>query len=105
MKYIVTEQQLTNTVKRLNKEKAHRGKLSDVIEELVLSHFKRPVCDVAAMYIHGYDNYIVLILTPDYYGDATTTEITSNIENYIGVGANVIIKQSQDCEDYDSENQ
>ena len=52
----------------------------------------------AAIYVPGYDNYIVLILTPDYYGDATTTKITSNIENYIGVSADVIITQSQNCD-------
>jgi hypothetical protein len=98
MKYIITEQQLSTAVKKFKKDDVDRGKLGHIIEKIVLNYFERPVCDVAAIYVPGYDNYIVLILTPDYYGDATTTKITSNIENYIGVSANVIITQSQNCD-------
>ena len=105
MKYIINEEQLTNIVKRFKKDNINRGKLGHIIEKLVLNYFERPVCDVAAIYIPGYDNYIVLVLTPDYYGDETTTKITRNIENYIGVGVNIVITQSQNCEDYDGENQ
>lgn len=98
MKYIISEEQLTNVVKKFKKDDVDRGKLGHIIEKIVLNYFERPVCDVAAIYVPGYDNYIVLILTPDYYGDATTTKITSNIENYIGVSADVIITQSQNCD-------
>jgi hypothetical protein len=98
MKYIITEQQLSTAVKKFKKDDVDRGKLGHIIEKIVLNYFERPVCDVAAIYVPGYDNYIVLILTPDYYGDATTTKITSNIENYIGVSADVIITQSQNCD-------
>jgi hypothetical protein len=98
MKYIITEQQLSTAVKKFKKDDVDRGKLGHIIEKIVLNYFERPVCVVAAIYVPGYDYYIVLILTPDYYGDATTTKITSNIENYIGVSANVIITQSQNCD-------
>ncbi len=97
MKYIITEEQLTTTIKKFNKEKAHRGRFSDVIEELVLSHFKRPVCDVAAIFIPDLDNYIVLILTPDGYSNGFSDSIAHNIKNFIGINPNVIISQSRDC--------
>ena len=98
MKYIITEQQLETTIKKFKKDNVDRGKLGHIIEELVLSYFQRPVCDVVAIFMHESDYYIVLILTPDYYGDATTTKIARNIENYIGISTNVIITQSQNCD-------
>ena len=98
MKIIITEQQLTNTIKKFKKDGVNRGKLGHIIEEIVLSFFKRPICDVVAIFMHESDYYIVLILTPDYYGEATTTKIARNIENYIGVSTNVIITQSQNCD-------
>jgi hypothetical protein len=98
MKYIVTEQQLTNTVKRLNKEKAHRGKLSDVIEELVLSHFKRPVCDLVAIFLPDYNEYIVIVLAPDGYSNEFSLQIASSVENFLGTNPQIIITQAQDCE-------
>lgn len=98
MKYIITEEQLTTAVKKFKKDDVDRGKLGHIIEELVLTYFQRPVCDVVAIFMHDSDYYIVLVLTPDYYGDATTTKIARNIENYIGISTNVIITQSQNCD-------
>lgn len=101
MKYILTEQQLTNTVKRLNKEKVHRGKLSDVIEELVLTHFKRTVCDLVAIFLPDYNEYIVIVLTPDGYNDEFSRKIARNIENFLGTNPQIIISQSRDCDKID----
>jgi hypothetical protein len=56
---------------------------------------------VVAIFIPDLDDYIVLILTPDYYGEETTTKIARNIENYIGISTNVIITQSRDCDKMD----
>jgi hypothetical protein len=106
MKYIITEQQLDTVVKKFNKENVDRGKLGHRIEELVLNYFERPVCDVVAIFMPktNYDDdatkfhYIVLIMTPDYYGNSTITEIKDSIENYIGINTHVIIVHSQDCD-------
>ena len=105
MKYIITEEQLETVVKKFNKENVNRGKLGHIIEEIVLSYFQRPVCDVVAIFMPKTDyddttkfHYIVLILTPDYYGNATITEIRDSIENYIGINTHVIITHSQDCD-------
>ena len=101
MKYIITEQQLSTAVKKFKKDDVDRGKLGHIIEKLVLSYFQRTICDVVAIFIPDLDDYIVLILTPDYYGEETTTKIARNIENYIGISTNVIITQSRDCDKMD----
>jgi hypothetical protein len=103
MKIIITEQQLTNTIKKFKKDGVNRGKLGHIIEEIVLSFFKRPICDVVAVFLPDTKNlnfnyYMVLILTPDGYSDETRKKIEYRIENYVGEKANVIISQSSDCE-------
>jgi hypothetical protein len=103
MNYIITEQQLTNTIKKFKKDGVNRGKLGHIIEEIVLSFFKRPICDVVAVFLPDTKNldfnyYMVLILTPDAYSDETRKKIEHRIENYVGEKANVIISQSSDCE-------
>lgn len=105
MKYIITEEQLDTVIKKFKKDDVDRGRLGYIIEEIVLSYFQRPVCDVVAIFMPETDyddttkfHYIVLILTPDYYGNATITEIRDSIENYIGINTHVIITHSQDCD-------
>lgn len=102
MNYIITEQQLTNTIKKFKKDGVNRGKLGHIIEEIVLSFFKRPICDVVAIFIPDFNYYMVLILTPDAYSDETRKKIEHRIENYVGEKANVIISQSSDCEKIES---
>jgi hypothetical protein len=107
MKIIITEQQLTNTIKKFKKDGVNRGKLGHIIEEIVLSFFKRPICDVVAVFLPDTKNldfnyYMVLILTPDGYSDETRKKIENRIENYVGEKANVIISQSSDCEKIES---
>ena len=43
MKYIITEQQLKNTIKKFNKENIERDKLSNIMEELVLRFFENKI--------------------------------------------------------------
>jgi len=107
MKYIITEEQLTNTIKKFKKDGVNRGKLGHIIEEIVLSFFKRPICDVVAVFLADTKNlnfnyYMVLILTPDGYSDETRKKIENRIENYVGEKVNVIISQSSDCEKIES---
>jgi hypothetical protein len=103
MKYIITEQQLTTTLKKYNKEK-NRGKYSNVIEGLVLSMFKGPICDVVALKTtHKDEDYVVLILTPNSYMREYSQKIGRNIENLVGIYPTVIITQSQNCEENNSD--
>ena len=103
MKYIITEQQLNSTLKKYNKEK-NRGKYSNVIEGLVLSMFKGPICDVVALKTtHKDEDYVVLILTPNSYMREYSQKIGRNIENLVGIYPTVIITQSQNCEENNSD--
>jgi hypothetical protein len=103
MKYIITEQQLNSTLKKYDKEK-NRGKYSNVIEGLVLSMFKGPICDVVALKVQDSDeDYVVLILTPNSYMMEYSQKIGRNIENLVGIYPTVIITQSQNCEENNSD--
>jgi hypothetical protein len=103
MKYIITEQQFFTTVKKYNKEK-NRGRYSNVIEGLVLSMFKGPICDVVALKVPDSDeDYVVLILTPNSYMREYSQKIGHNIENLVGIYPTVIITQSQNCEENNSD--
>ena len=97
MKYIISEEQLKTTIKRFDRERANKGKLSQVIEELVLNYFEYPICDVIAIKIPNSDIYAVLILTPQRIRNEVSFEISSYVENYIGIKPMVIIQDSQDC--------
>ena len=97
MKYIISEEQLKTTIKRFDREKVNKGKLSQVIEELVLNYFEYPICDVIAIKIPNSDIYAVLILTPQRIRNEVSFKISRYIENYIGINPMVIIQDSQDC--------
>jgi hypothetical protein len=110
MKYIITEQQMRTMTKRFKKDDVNRGELGLAIEELVLNFFentfvKSPVCDVVAVKHPKTSEYIVLILTPTFQGNQIESRIARYIENFIGVNPQVMVNQSPDCDDYDSENQ
>ena len=110
MKYIITEQQLRTMTKRFKKDNVDRGELGPAIEELVLTFFENtflesPVCDLVAVKIPRTSEYIVLILTPTFQGNQIESRIARYIENFLGVNPQVMVNQSPDCDDYDSENQ
>ena len=104
MKYIITEEQLRNTIKKFNKENIERDKLSDVMEELVLRFFENrsPVCDVVAVKVPKTSDYIVLVLTPKYIGNSIETRIAKYIEDYTGIRPFVLLNTSQDCMEEDT---
>ena len=97
MKYIISEEQLKTTIKRFNRERANKGELSQVIEELVLNYFEYPICDVIAIKIPNSEEYVVLILTTQSIRNEVSFKISRYIENYIGINPMVIIQDSQDC--------
>lgn len=101
MKYIITEQQLRNTIKKFNKEHIEQDKLSVIMEELVLRFFenKIPICDVVATKT---SEYVVLVLTPKYLGDSTENRIAKYIEDYTGIRPFVLLNTSQDCMEEDT---
>jgi hypothetical protein len=104
MKYIITEQQLKNTIKKFNKENIERDKLSNIMEELVLRFFENssPVCDVVAVKVLPTPEYVVLVLTPNYIGNSIENRIAKYIEDYIGIRPMVLLNQSQDCMEEDT---
>ena len=104
MKYIITEEQLRNTIKKFNKENIERDKLSDVMEELVLRFFENrsPVCDVVAVKVPKTSDYLVLVLTSKYHGDSTENRIDNYIDSYICVKPMVLLNQSQNCMEEDT---
>jgi hypothetical protein len=104
MKYIITEEQLRNTIKKFNKEKIERDKMSDVMEELVLRFFenKTPICDVVAVKVPKTSDYLVLVLTSKYVGNSTENRIAKYIEDYIGIRPMVLLNQSQNCMEEDT---
>ena len=104
MKYIITEEQLRNTIKKFNKEHIEQDKLSLIMEELVLRFFenKTPICDVVATKVLPTPEYVVLVLTPKYLGDSTENRIAKYIEDYIGIRPMVLVNTSQDCMEEDT---
>lgn len=101
MKYIITEEQLRNTIKKFNKEHIEQDKLSIIMEELVLRFFenKIPICDVVATKT---SDYIVLVLTPKYIGNSIENRIAKYIEDYTGIRPFVLLNTSQDCMEEDT---
>ena len=101
MKYIITEEQLRNTIKKFNKEHIEQDKLSIIMEELVLRFFenKIPICDVVATKT---SDYIVLVLTPNYIGNSVENRIAKYIEDYTGIRPFVLLNTSQDCMEEDT---
>lgn len=101
MKYIITEEQLQNTIKKFNKEHIERDKLSVIMEELVLRFFenKTPICDIVATKT---SSYIVLVLTPKYIGNSIENRIAKYIEDYTGIRPWVLLNTSQDCMEEDT---
>lgn len=98
MKFIITESQFSKVIKKFDKERQDRGKIGLAIEELVLQFFEGPICDVIAVKIPRTGDYVVLILTPNYYGDIAQTKIRNTIEKFIGVDAMVLINHSPNCD-------
>jgi hypothetical protein len=43
-------------------------------------------------------DYVVLVLTPNYYNSETEIRIARHIENYLGVNAMVFLKKSENCD-------
>jgi hypothetical protein len=104
MKYIITEEQLRNTIKKFNKEHIEQDKLSIIMEELVLRFFenKIPICDVVAVKVLPTPEYVVLVLTPNYIGNSIENRIAKYIEDYIGIRPFVLLNTSQDCMEEDT---
>jgi len=96
MKYIITEQQFEDTIKKFNKDDVDRGELGHAIEELVRYYMKGNLCDVVALKTNN--SYMVLILTPKHYTYSYADKITKYIEGYLGEYTNVMIQYSPDCE-------
>jgi len=96
MKYIITEQQINDVVKKFKKDDVDRGVLGHAMEELVINFMRGNLCDVVALKTNKY--YMVLILTERYYTRSYTDKLTEHIKNYLGEYANVIIQQSSGCE-------
>lgn len=82
----------------LKKNDTFRGKLANVIEELVLQHFDKPICDVVMVNVSELDDYFIVISSPNYYGNEDSKEITRYIENLIGIKPVVFFKQTENCE-------
>jgi hypothetical protein len=100
MKYIITEEQIETSIKKLSKDKTVEGKLSKVIEELTLSFLEdKEICDIAVtLSNNNYHFYMILILTPEWLGYKADKKIEKYIEDFLGIGVMVIIAESKDCE-------
>ena len=96
MKYIITEQQINDVVKKFKKDDVDRGELGHAMEELVIKFMRGNLCDVVALKTNNY--YMVLILTEGYYTQNYRDKLTEHIKNYLGEYTNVIIQQSSGCE-------
>jgi hypothetical protein len=97
MKYIITELQIDSTVKKLNKDKADKGKLSRIIEELALNYLEdKEICDIVATETNH--SYILLILIPDWIGYKVDEKLEKHIEDFLGINVMVIVSKSEDCE-------
>ena len=101
MKYIITEQQLETTIKKFEKDDVDRSVLGRAMEELVISYMDGNLCDVVGIKVPNSLNYIVLVLTPRYYGNETENRIARHINNYLGVYPDVILKKSENCDKID----
>ena len=98
MKYIITEQQLETTIKKFKKDDADRGELGHAMEELVISYMDGNLCDVVGIKLPKSLDYVVLVLTPNYYNSETEIRIARHIENYLGVNVMVFLKKSENCD-------
>jgi hypothetical protein len=96
MKYIITESQFDDTIKKFKKDDVDRGELGHAMEELVINFMRGNLCDVVALKTNNY--YMVLILTEGYYTQNYRDKLTEHIKNYLGEYTNVIIQQSSGCE-------
>ena len=99
MKYIITESQFDDTIKKFKKDDVDRGELGHAMEELVIKFMRGNLCDVVALKTNSY--YMVLILTQLYHTKNYSDKLTEHIKNYLGEYANVIIQQSSGCEKMD----
>jgi hypothetical protein len=98
MKYIVTEEQLKSTIKKLNKDNLDSGKLGKSIEKFVLDYLSdKRICDIAVITTNE-RSYTVIILTPDWLGYKIEQTLEKYIEDYFGNMAFVLIRESEDCE-------
>ena len=96
MRYIITEEQFNDTIKKFKKDDVDRGELGRAMEELVIDFMKGNLCDVVA--IKTRNDYIVLILTEGYYTTNYKEKISKRISNFLGTYPNVMIQQSPGCE-------
>lgn len=98
MKYIITEEQFENTIKKLNKDNIDRGELGHIIEELVIHFMDGEICDVAV--IKTRIDYSVVILTPKLFDYNYRHKIAEYIKGYLGddMYIDVYLQYSQDCE-------
>ena len=99
MKYIITESQFDDTIKKFKKDDVDRGELGHAMEELVIKFMRGNLCDVVALKTNSY--YMVLILTQLYHTKNYADKLTEHIKNYLGEYVNVIIQQSSGCEKMD----
>ena len=99
MKYIITEEQFNDTIKKFKKDTIDRGEIGHIIEKLVIEFMKGNLCDVVAIKTNSY--YMVLILTDGYYPRAYVNKLTDYISAFLGEHTNVIIQQSSGCEKMD----
>lgn len=98
MKYIITEQQFENTIKKFNKDDVDRGELGRAIEELVIHFMNGKLCDIVAFKQNSF--YIVLVLTSNRYGYDFQYKIAEYIKTYLGddIYVDVYMQDSPDCE-------
>lgn len=98
MKYIITEEQFENTIKKLNKDNIDSGELGNIIEELVIHFMDGEICDVAV--IKTRIDYTVVILTPKLFDYNYRHKIAEYIKGYLGddMYIDVYLQYSQDCE-------
>jgi hypothetical protein len=96
MKYIITEEQFFDTIKKFKKDDVDRGEIGHIIEKLVMEFMKGNLCDVVAIKTNSY--YMVLILTPMYYPRNYVDKLTDYISAFLGEHTNVIIQESSGCE-------
>ena len=54
MKYIITEQQINDVVKKFKKDDVDRGELGHAMEELVIKFMRGNLCDVVALKTNNY---------------------------------------------------
>lgn len=97
MKYIITEEQLNNTVTALNKENVNRGELGKAIEELVKYYVGDNLCDVVAIKVDT-DFYVVIGLTSIFYPQSYRDKLANYVDNFFGTYPNIVFNDIKDCE-------